>query len=100
MFRLCCIYIKTDIHWSCGSAVGIANSYGLDDRGVGVRFPVKIRIFNSSYCPDRLQAPLNLLSNGHWSSFAGVKWPEREANHSPPTITEVKKTWAHVSTPR
>jgi hypothetical protein len=26
--------------WSRDSAVGIATGYGLDDRGVGVRFPV------------------------------------------------------------
>jgi glutamine synthetase len=26
------------VHWD--SAVGIANAYGLDDRGVGVRVPV------------------------------------------------------------
>jgi hypothetical protein len=26
--------------WSLDSAVGIATCYGLDDRGVGVRFPV------------------------------------------------------------
>jgi hypothetical protein len=29
----------------------------------------------------------------------GVKWPEREANHSPPASTEVKKSWIYTSTP-
>jgi hypothetical protein len=36
------------------SVVGIAASYGLDDRGVGVRVPVRSRIFSSLKRPDRL----------------------------------------------
>jgi hypothetical protein len=36
------------------SEVGIATSYGLDDRGVGVRVPVGSGIFSSPNCPDRL----------------------------------------------
>jgi hypothetical protein len=45
------------------SSVGIATSYGLDDRGVEVRVPVGSRIFSSPSSPDRLWGPLNLLSN-------------------------------------
>jgi hypothetical protein len=29
----------------------------------------------------------------------GVKWLEREADHSPPTSAEVKKTWIYTATP-
>jgi hypothetical protein len=29
----------------------------------------------------------------------GVKWPGREADHSPPTIAEIKKMWIYTSTP-
>jgi hypothetical protein len=47
------------------SVVGIAISYGLDDREVGVRVPVELRIFSSPDRPDRLWGPLNLLSNGY-----------------------------------
>jgi glutamine synthetase len=36
------------------SVVGIATSYGLDDRGVGVRVPVGSRIFSSPNRPDWL----------------------------------------------
>jgi hypothetical protein len=36
------------------SVVGIASSYGLDGRGVGVRVPVGSRIFSSPNRPDRL----------------------------------------------
>jgi hypothetical protein len=46
------------------SVVGIATSYGLDGRGVGVRVPVGSRIFSFSRRPDRLWGPPNLLSNG------------------------------------
>jgi hypothetical protein len=29
----------------------------------------------------------------------GVKWQGREAEHSPPTSAEVKKTWIYTATP-
>jgi hypothetical protein len=45
--------------------VGIATGYGLDDRGVGVRVPVRSRIFSSPCRPDRLWDPPNLISNGY-----------------------------------
>jgi hypothetical protein len=47
------------------SVIGIATSYGLDDRGVGVRVPVVSRIFSSPNRPDWLWGPPNLLSNGY-----------------------------------
>jgi hypothetical protein len=49
------------------SVVGIATSYGLDDRGVGVRVPVGSRIFFS---------PPNLLFNGYGGFFPGGKAAE------------------------
>jgi hypothetical protein len=51
------------------SVVGIATSYGLDDRGVGVRVSVGSRIFSSSRRPDRLWGSPNLLSNGYQGLF-------------------------------
>jgi hypothetical protein len=57
------------MNWSRDSSVGIATSYGLDDRGVGVRVPVGARIFSSPQHPDRLWGPLNLLYNGHQERF-------------------------------
>jgi hypothetical protein len=41
-------------------AAGIVTGYGLDDRGVGVRVPVRLRIFSSPRRPDRLWGPPNL----------------------------------------
>jgi hypothetical protein len=62
------------------SVVGIATSYGLDDRGVGVRVPVGPRILSSANRADRLWGSLN-LSNGYrwfftWGKAAGAwSWP-------------------------
>jgi hypothetical protein len=36
---------------------------------------------------------------GIGGSFPGVKRPGREADHSPPASTEVKKMWIYTSTP-
>jgi hypothetical protein len=72
------------------SSVGIATGYGLDDGGVGVRVPVGSRIFFSPRRPDRLWGPPSLLSN---------RYRGREADHSPPLVPEVKKTWIYTSTP-
>jgi hypothetical protein len=55
------------------SVVGIVTSYGLDDRGVGVRVPVGSRIFSSPRRPDRLWGPPSILSNGYRGSFPGGK---------------------------
>jgi hypothetical protein len=63
------------------SAVGVATGYGLDDRGIRVRVPVGSRIFSSG------------------ALSPGVKWPGREADHSPPTSAEVKRMWIYTSTP-
>jgi hypothetical protein len=38
-------------------------------------------------------------SMGTGGSFPGVKRQGREADHSPPTIVEVKKIWIYTSTP-
>jgi hypothetical protein len=50
---------------SWDNVVGIATDYGMNDRGVGVRVPVRPRIFSSPLRPNRLWDPPNLLSNGY-----------------------------------
>jgi hypothetical protein len=84
-----------------GNVVDIATDYGLEDRKVGVRVAVGSTIFTSPYRSDYLWGPTNLLSNGYQGLFTrggGVKWQEREADHSPPTNAEVKKAWVYTST--
>jgi hypothetical protein len=79
-------------------SISIASGYWLDDRGVGVA-PVGSRIFASPYRPDRLWSSPNFLYMVIGSSFPEVKRPGREADHSPPTNTDVKKTWIYTSIP-
>jgi hypothetical protein len=80
--------------------VGITTSYGLEDRGIGVRVPVGQIILSSPRHPDQLWGPPNLLFNGYRGAISpGVKRPGREANNSPPASAEVKKMWIYTSTP-
>jgi hypothetical protein len=72
------------------SSVGIANGCGLDDRGVEVRVPVGSRIFSTSSRPvlGLFQPPVQWVRG---ALSRGVKWPGREADHSPLTSAEVNK---------
>jgi hypothetical protein len=76
---------------SRGSAVCIANGYGLDGRGVGVRVLV-----GAGFFPLVVQAGSGAHSvpypTGKGPPSPGVKRPGREADHSPPTSAEIKKT--------
>jgi hypothetical protein len=70
------------------SAVGIAPGYGLDDRGVRVWVPVGSRMIPSPHRLGRTQSSIEWVPG---ALSPGVKWPGREADHSPPTSAEVKK---------
>jgi hypothetical protein len=97
-----------DIRWGnglfkvCGTnrngSVGIATGYGPDDRGAGVRVPVRVRFFSTSSRPvlGPTQLPIRWVPG---ALSPGVKSPGREADPSPPTSAEVKKTWIYTSTP-
>jgi hypothetical protein len=89
-----CISIKI---LSRDRSVGIAAGYGLDDQGVGVRVQVGARIFISPCRPDRLWDPPSQWVLGALSPE--IKRLGREADHSPPTGAEAKKTWIYTSTP-
>jgi hypothetical protein len=55
------------------SSVVIATGYGLDDRWVGLRIPVRAKFLSSPPRPDRFSGPPSLLSNGHRVLFPGSK---------------------------
>jgi hypothetical protein len=64
--------------WRRDNAVCIETSYGLDDRGFGVRIPVRYRIFSSPRLPERLWAhpASNAMGSGgffHGGRAAGVQ---------------------------
>jgi hypothetical protein len=68
------------------SVVGIATGYGLDDRGVGVPSPGRVKKFLFSTSSRTTLSP-------------GIKRPGREADHSPLTSAEVKKRWVYTPPP-
>jgi hypothetical protein len=55
------------------SALSIATGYGLDGKGVGVRFPIGARFLFSLHRPDLFWSSPSLLSNGYQGSFLGFK---------------------------
>jgi hypothetical protein len=78
------------------SAVSIATGYGLDGRVFGVRVPVESRNFCSGSEAHPSSYP---KGTGGGGSPPGVKRQGREADHSPPASTEVKKMWIYTPIP-
>jgi hypothetical protein len=81
--------------WSRDSVVGIATGYVLDC-GVGVRVPLGWRLLSKSSrrALQSTQPPIQWVPG---SLSAVVKRPGREADHSPPASSEVKKMWIYIS---
>jgi hypothetical protein len=70
-------------HGSRDSSVVIATGYMLDERGVGVRVPLRSRIYSftsSRLAQESTQPPIQWVLR---ASFPGVKRLGREADHSP-----------------
>jgi hypothetical protein len=86
---------------SRNSVVGIATGYGLDDQGVGIRVQVGLRIFSSPQIAqnDSGVHQTSYLTGTGGSFPGGVKWQEREADHSPPASVAIKKMSIYTSTP-
>jgi hypothetical protein len=83
-------FILYYIYLSHGSAFSIATGYRLYDRVVGVSLFHMIQIiFGAHSASYSVLGPLS----------REVNWPGREADHSPPASTEVKKTWIYTYTP-
>jgi hypothetical protein len=79
-------------------AVDIATAYGLDDGGVRVRFPIRSRLYSMSSRPalGPTQRPIQWVPG---APSLGVKRLGRNADHSPPASSEVKKMWIYTSIP-
>jgi hypothetical protein len=72
---------KMFVLWKWDSAVGIATGYGRDGRGVGVRVPVEARFSPLHVIQTGPGAHAASYPKGTGSSFLGVEWPGREADH-------------------
>jgi hypothetical protein len=60
----------------------------MDGRG---SIPGRARFYWFPQRPDRLGGPPSLLSNGYREALSlEVRWPAREADHSPPSTAEVR----------
>jgi hypothetical protein len=77
---------------SCDSSVSIALGYGLDDRDSRVRFPAGAENFPlHHHVQNGSGAHPASYPMGPGSLSLGVKWPGREADHSPPSSAEVNE---------
>jgi hypothetical protein len=79
-------------------SVGIETGYGLDDRKIRSSSPGRAKNFFFSNSSRPALGPTQPPSMGTGGSFPRVKQPEREADHSLPTSTEVKKMWIYTAT--
>jgi hypothetical protein len=82
-------------HYNC--SVGVAMGYGLDGRG-SISGRVKVFLFSTASRP-ALGPTRSRIQRIPGTFFPGVKRPGREANHSPPTNTEVKNGGAILPLP-
>jgi hypothetical protein len=86
--------------WCWDSAVGIATGYGMNDRWGRSSSPGRVKnfLFSTSSRPalGSTQPPVQWVPEALSSA---VKRPGREADHSPPASSEVKKIWIYISTP-
>jgi hypothetical protein len=72
-------------------SVSIVSDYGLDDRAIGVRFPVEAKDFSFSLCVQTGSgAHPTSCTMGTGGPFSGGKARSgRDADHSPPSSAEV-----------
>jgi hypothetical protein len=70
---------------------GIVTEYGLNDRGIGVRIPMRSRIFLFPRRLDRFWGAPSFLSIWYRGTlFPAVKRQGREADHLPPTSKPIR----------
>jgi hypothetical protein len=81
-----------------GNLSGIKLGYGLDNQGFESREGLGIVSFTTVSRPalEPTQPPIQWVPG---ALSLGVKRPECEADHSPPSSDEVKNAWSYTSTP-
>jgi hypothetical protein len=80
------------------SAVGIvATDWTTESLGFESRYGQKFSLLHVVQTGSGVHPTSYTMGTG--GSFPGVKLPEREADHSPPTSAGVKKIWIYTSTP-
>jgi hypothetical protein len=74
-----------------GSSGSIVSDYGLDDRAIGVRSPAGAKDFSSSLCVQTGSGahPASCTVGTGGPFLGGKARPGRDADHSPPSSTEV-----------
>jgi hypothetical protein len=79
-------------------AAGTVLGYGLDDRGFKSQQGLSIFLLTtpSRSALEPTQPTIQWVRGG---LSLGVKWPGREADHSPQCSVEVKNVWSYTSTP-
>jgi hypothetical protein len=73
---------------SLDSSIGTSTSYGLDGRGSICDGNREYSLLHSVQTSSRAHPAFYAMDTG--GSLSGVKRPEHEAHHSPPSSTEVK----------
>jgi hypothetical protein len=90
----CCYYYYYYYYIPLESAVNIGTRPGLGNQGIAVRFPAGTRdlFYSTAFRPalGPAQPPIHCVS--------GTVSPGLQADHSPPSSTEVKNTWSWTST--
>jgi hypothetical protein len=99
LYSLSCWESKVQHSRSHDSSFGIGTGYGLDDRRFDSRRGLGIFLFDIMSRPALGPAQPPIQSVPGVLSL-GVKLPGREADHSPPSSTEVKNAWIYNSTPQ
>jgi hypothetical protein len=93
------VYLKLR---SQDSVVSIVTGYGLNDRGVRVLSPGRVKNFVFSTASRSRPALGPTQPPMQWvlrALYPRVKRQGREADHSPQDSAEVKKMWIYTSTP-
>ena len=76
----------------------ISFSTGLRPGPSGVQIPAEAGDFSPKR-PNQLWGPPSPLFSAYRGSFPGVKRPEREGDHLPPSNAEVQREWSYTSAP-